>query len=324
MANERDKFQITDAVRRALAKQQFFFLHGDDIAKIENFKEEIVAAHLQPEDREENYNEYGTLGGTPLSLRTALGDVIAELSTVSFLPTAKRVVVLYNVQDFYEGRGRSGKKSASSNKPTIPPSEILAKFIEKDLPNLPAVLIIVAPEDYEKRRRVTTTDPVFQKAKDLGTLYCFREVGPQFAFFDALFERKADAAIRLWRAWLERAGGSPRPYYALISNLRLLIQAKMLSTEFYKRRGVSRADFVNKMLPADEDSNVTKLQPQWRREKFERASENFKLPELVEAYEKLETLAKFAVPLASDPVVPDRQLLSELWILEFCSRGDNE
>ncbi|MCX7626119.1 MAG: hypothetical protein N2Z21_07905 [Candidatus Sumerlaeaceae bacterium] len=324
MTTPPDSGQLTAAQRRALERAQFFFLHGDDLAKIENFKEEIVNTHLRAEEREENYNEYGMLGGALTALRSVLGDVIAELSTVSFLPTAKRVVTLYNIQDFYEARTRTAKKGRGQSKDTKSPSEILVHFIENDLPNLPAVLIIIAPEDYEKRRRVLPTDPVFASAKRQGSAYCFREVGPQFAFFDALFARNSAQAIRLWRDWQERVGGSPRPYFALISQLRLLIQAKMVASRIYERRGVRFEEFVEKMLPADEDLNVMRLSPDWRREKLMRASANFTLQELVTAYEKLEPLAKYAVPLASDPFVPDRQLLAELWILEFCAREENQ
>lgn len=323
MTSRPDSDQFTAAQRRALERAQFFFLHGDDLAKIESFKEEIVGSHLRTEEREENYTEYGILGGTPTQLRSVLGDVIAELSTVSFLPTAKRVVTLYNIQDFYEGRGRPARKGRGASKEAKAPSEILAEFIENELPNLPAVLIIIAPEDYEKRRRVLASDPVFASAKRQGTAYCFREVGPQFAFFDALFARNSGQAIRLWRDWQERVGGSPRPYYALISQLRLLIQAKMLASRIYERRGVQREEFVERMLPGDDELNVTRLMPEWRREKLMRASANFTLQELVAAYEKLEPLAKFAVPLATDPVVPDRQLQAELWILEFCAREED-
>jgi len=322
MAGRGEKNELAGESGRGLARHQFFFIHGDDLAKIENFKEQVVAAHLKPEQREENYNEYGSLG-SHVALRSILGDVLAELSTVSFLPGSKRAVVLYGVQDFYEARARAGKKKAASGRSDTSPSQILADFIATQLPTLPSVLVIVAPEDFEQRRRVTAANPVFVLAQQRSCAFSFREVAPQFAFFDALFARNGAQAVRLWRDWLERVGSQPRPYFSLVSQLRLLIQAKMLATRLYEKRGVERQEFVERMLPDDSNYNVLALQPDWRRDKFMRASANFSLVELLDAYEKLETLARYAVPLASDPSVPDRGLLSELWILEFCARKED-
>ncbi len=320
MTTSRDQ-ELSPAERRAISRSQFFFIHGDDLARIENFKEQVVATHLRAEEREENYNEYGALG-SQTSLRSIVGDVIAELSTVSLLPGTKRVVALYNIQEFYEGRSQAKKRGSAGEKGALTPSEILARFIEKELQTLPAVLIVVAGEDYEKGRRVAKSDPVFALAQKMAAERVFSEAAPQFAFFDALFSRNAEEAIRLWRDWLERVGGSPRPYFALVSQLRLFIQAKMLTSQLYERRGVSRKEFETNMLPDDPDYNILKMRFEWQRQKLITWSKNFSLVELLSAYEKLETLAKFAVPLASDLSVPDRQLLSEVWILEFCGRDD--
>ncbi|MGB9692288.1 MAG: hypothetical protein ACPL7D_08970 [Candidatus Sumerlaeaceae bacterium] len=315
--------ELSPAEQRAISRAHFFFIHGDDVAKIENFKESVVSIHLRPDEREENYNEYGSLG-SQVSLRSVLGDVIAELSTVSLLPGTKRVVVLYSPQEFYEGRSRTAQKKRRSTEMEVAtsPSHILARFIERELNSLPAVLIIVAPDDYEKGRRVAKIDPVYALAQKMAAVRVFNEVGPQFAFFDALFARNAEQALRLWRDWLERVGSSPRPYYSLVSQLRLLIQAKMLTMRLYERRGLNREVFESTMLPPDSDYNILKLPYDWQRQKLMRASANFSLTELTTAYEKLETLAKYAVPLASDPSVPDRNLLSEVWILEFCTREE--
>lgn len=324
MVARRENSALPSPRLRALARSKFFFLHGDDLAKLENFKEEIVAAHLKPEERDENYSEYGSLGAQ-MTLRSVLGDVLAELSTVSLLPGSKRVVVVYGGQEFYEGRGaRTGsRKKPSGAKAALGPTEILARFVVEQLPTLESVLVVVVAEDYEKRRRLATGDPLVQLAQKHSSLFCFREASPQFAFFDALFARNGGEAIRLWREWLERAGNSPRPYTMLASQLRLLIQAKMLTMRLYERRQVTREIFERELLPDDADHNVTKLVPDWRREKFLRAAANFSLAELLEAYEKLEPLQEFAIPLSSDAAVPDRELLSEIWILDFCGgRGE--
>jgi hypothetical protein len=307
--------------RSSLAGSSFFLIHGDDLAKIENFKEQIVQAHLRPEERDENYSEYGTFGNR-FSLNAALGDIIAELSTVSFLPDTRRVAVLYNPQELYEGRSAGGKAGrGKSNKPGKSAIEAFAHFIETQLPSLQSVLIVIVEEDYEQYKRVAKQNPIYQFAQKRSAIYSFKEVGPQFAFFDALFARKAEEAIVHWRDWLSRVGGSPRPYIQLASQLRLLIQAKVVATKLYERRGVPRNVFENEMLPADPQYNIL-LAPDWRRDKLLKASAQFSLVELLDAYEKLETLQKYAIPLSTDASVPDRNLLSEIWILNFCARKE--
>src|SRR5262245_44805928 len=82
-------------------RQKFHFLYGDDQAAIENYKHAIVEAHLSAEEREENYREI-VPSGSPPALKKVLGEVVAELSTVSFLPDVSRVVTLYTVNDFFD------------------------------------------------------------------------------------------------------------------------------------------------------------------------------------------------------------------------------
>ena len=300
----------------------FFFLHGDDESAIERFKMEIVTTHLSHEEREENYLEIIPSSGRG-SLRNVLGDLVAELSTVSFLPGVKRIVTLYPVADFFEAgasKARSAKAKAATTA-TVPPkrsaSDHLAEFIEKDLPELPAVLICLAFEDYEKWKRISTANPVVAAAQSRSALYAFKEPGLQFVFFDALFARRTDEALDLWRAWLDRTDGGPKAYQQRAMQVRLLLQAKTAASNQLKARGVSVQRFASEFMPAERDKNFFALQPEWRQDKLRRFSNNFALGELLAAYEKLDEIQKYAIPLNSDPYVPDKALLTELWIIEF-------
>lgn len=308
-------------------RAKFHFLCGDDEVALERHKWAIVETHLSREEREENYREIIVSTGSP-QLSRVLGDLIAELSTVSFLPDVRRVVTLYGVSDFFDGKAAAGrgkgkaKKGAAADKPVVPASEHLARFIRKELPGLPAVLIVMVVEDYEKWKRVNQANPVVELAKRAGSFVQYREQGVQFAFFDALFSRRTGEALTLWRRWLENSGAAPKPFMQLAAQLRLLIQAKTLSSPQLKQRGITRDRFGREYLPEEPERNVTLLRPQWRQDKLLRASANFTFQELVAAYERLETLQKFAIPLLSDPYVPDRKLLSELWILEFTGQRE--
>lgn len=306
-------------------KAQFHFIHGDNEAAIENYKREIVATHLSPQEREENYREVGIGGAQAPHLSKVLGELIGELSTVSFLPDSKRVVTLYPVQDFLESRSRAtGRKakSAAAAPPKKTASEHLASFIEKELSNLPAVLIAIVIEDHEKWKRVAMTNPVVQAAANRGTLVSFKEQSAQFAFFDALFARNTGDAVRLWREWLDQTAGAPKPYNQLAAQLRLLVQAKTASSGQLQQRGISREKFRDEFLPRDFDKNLFLLKPEFRQEKLVRAAGNFTFAELLTAYEELEQLQKFAIPLGSDPYVPDKQLLAEMWIVSFTAGRD--
>ncbi len=301
-------------------KAKFHLLHGDDESALDRQRAAIVAAHLEtPEEREENYRDIAP-PGTQGNLMRVLGDVLSELSTVSFLPKSPRVVALSGVTDFFEAKGKGKKAAAARKKPAegkLTASEHLAAFITRELPALPAVLIVIAVEDYEKWRKVNPANPVVALAQKQGTLMQFREQGVQFLFFDALFARRTAEALALWRDWLEQNGGSPKPYAQLAAQLRLLIQAKTASSPQLKSRGITPQRLAKELLPLEADRNVFLIRPDFRREKLIRFAANFTFNELLAAYEKLEQLQKFSIPLLSDPFVPDRRLLSELWILEF-------
>ena len=296
---------------------------GDDEVAMERHKQAIVEAHLSREEREENYQEISPSSANG-ALERVVGDVISELSTVSFLPDVKRVVTLYGVSDFFDAKATASrrKKKESATKAAAAAkresgSEYLARFIERELPQLPAVLVIMVLEDYEKWKRVNTDNPVVALAQRGGGFVQYREQGVQFAFFDALFARRGGDALVLWRRWLENTGNTPKPYNQLAVQLRLLIQAKTTLSPQLKARGISRERFAKEFLPLEADRNVTSLRPEWRKEKLQRAAAGFTFQELLSAYEKLETLQKFAIPLLSDPYVPDKKLMAELWILEF-------
>lgn len=312
------------AVRKPNAKAKFHFLHGDDEAQIELYKSAIIEQHLAADERQDNYAEF-IAGSGAGSLARVLGDLTAELATVSLLPDAKRVVTLYGGSDFFDGGSRRGRTATKKKAGAAPAgksaSEILAHFIREELPHTVGVLIVIAVEDYERWKRIWTSNPVVQLAQQGNTLVAFREQGAQFAFFDALFARNTGEAIVQWRNWSERAKGAPKLYYSLASQLRLLIQAKTVSSNQAQARGLTREQFASQMMPRESDKSLYALQPEWRREKFMRAAGNFTFQELLSGYEKLSELQRYAIPLNSDRYVPDKDLLAELWIVEFTSRA---
>lgn len=298
----------------------FYLLHGDDEAAIEGAKSAIVESLLEPEMRGDNYTEFGGFGQSIQLSRTA-ADVLGELTTASLLPDSRRVAAIYQPADLFEARARrkTAPKKAKAAAPAADQrtaSERLAEFIERSLPEATASLIIIVLEDYERFRRIQEANPLVQLAARSGTLFQFRDRSPQFEFFDALGERDTRRALTLWREWLDRAPSSPKPYLQLALHLRLMIQQKALAGNLLQSRGLDRKTFEEKHLPAEREYSVARL-PDWRRDKLRRHSANFSLGELLAAYEELEPLQKYAIPLNSDPFVPDRESLAELWILRL-------
>lgn len=302
--------------------RKFYLLHGDDEVSLENAKDQIISAHLTREERSENYREITPVGSPP-SLKKVMDDVMSELSTVSFLPDVVRVVTLYTVNDFYDAgkapaKGR-GKKKTEAAEPTRSPSDYLASFLKDSLPILPAVLIIIVLEDYEKWKKINTSNPVVAFAQSKSASYHFKDDSPQFLFFDALFARQTERALQLWREWLRRIPGSPKPYMQLASQVRLLLEAKTAQSGQIQQRGLTKDRFAKEFMPADADKNIFALKPAFRQEKLMRAAANFTFNELLSGYEKLMPLQKYAIPVSTDRFVPDRALLGELWILNFAA-----
>jgi hypothetical protein len=150
-------------------------------------------------------------------------------------------------------------------------------------------------------------------------VYAYKEDSPQFAFFDSLFARQTEKSIILWREWLRRNPASPKPVYQLASQIRLLIQAKTATSNQLQQRGISKQAYADQFMPAENDKNLFALKPDWRREKLQRSAANFSFQELLNGYEKLLPLMKYAIPSSADPFVPNRELMAELWIAEFAS-----
>lgn len=317
-----EKRPAANPLARIDKKCKFYLFHGDDEAAIERAKDQVIMAHLSREEREDNYFEIIPTGNPP-QLKKVLDDVLSEMCTVSFLPDVTRVVTLYTVNDFFDGKGAGarkgrGKKKVEEAAPAKKtPSEHMVSFLEKELSALPAVLIVIVKEDYEKFKRISTSNPLVQFAQNRSAVYGFKEDSPQFQFFDALFARQTTRALELWREWHRRAPGSPRPAMLLASQLRLLIQAKTAGSPVLQQRGVKRAEYGSNFMPHEADKNLYALKPEFRREKLIRAAAAFSFAELLDGYEKLMEVQKFAIPSASDLYVPDRQLLAETWILEF-------
>ncbi len=319
-----DKKPPANPLARVDKKRKFYFLHGDDEAAIERAKDQVVTAHLSREEREDNYFEIVPTGNPP-QLKKVLDDVLSELSMVSFLPDITRVVTMYTVNDFFDGKsggkgGRSKKKVAADTGPKKSSSDHMAAFLTAELPSLPAVLIIIVLEDYEKFKRISASNPVVQFAQNQSAVYGFKEDSPQFAFFDALFARQTTKSLEIWRQWQRRAPGSPRPYMMLASQLRLLIQAKTAGAPVLQQRGVKKSEYGTNFMPHEMDKNLFALKPAFRMDKLTRAAGAFTFGELLASYEKLLDIQKYAIPVSTDVYVPDRELMAETWIIDFTMR----
>lgn len=320
-----DKKPAANPLSRVDKNRKFYLLHGDDEAAIERAKDQVVSAHLSREEREENYFEIVPTGNPP-QLKRVMDDVLSELSQISFLPDITRVVTMYTVNDFFDGksggakRGRGKKKVDAVDTPKKSSSDHMAAFLTAELPSLPAVLIIIVLEDYEKFKRISSSNPVVQFAQNQSAVYGFKEDSPQFSFFDALFSRQTTKSLEIWREWQRRAPGSPRPYMLLASQLRFLIQAKTAGAPVLQQRGVKKSEYGADFMPHEMDKNLFALKPEFRKDKFIRAANAFTFGELLAGYEKLLQLQKYAIPVSTDLYVPDRNLMAETWIMDFTMR----
>ncbi|NLD62184.1 hypothetical protein GX645_07010 [Candidatus Sumerlaeota bacterium] len=336
MSAQDKKSSTSSASRyRVIPGGKFYFLYGENEVAMEQFKRDIVSANVDSQNRDENYAEIIPKAGAKLS--SVMPDLLTELTTYSLIEDAQRVVTLYTCPDFFTSgdsstvarKGKSAKTTKTTKSATKSTSDAVAKspsasqhlaeFIEMELlPKLNAVLIIFVLEDGEKFRKASPSNPVMKIATKRNVAYEFKEQNVQWLFLDALFERRTADALSLWRQWYEVTGGAPKMYWLICANLRLLIQAKIATSDaVLSARDLTRQKLGDDYFPADAKTNLLKLTAAFRRQKLERCAAKFSLKHLLDCYEKLRDLMKYAIPLSSDVYVPDKALLSEYWIIEF-------
>lgn len=318
--------------------KQVYLIHSSDAKWVTRQREALIDDIVPREMREESLLEIFSTSSRSLDLGNIFSDVISELATIPMLPDSRRVVVLHNLSDILRGGGESPKtKKAAAKKagkkkaaePTAPtarakltPLEILADFIQRDLPATENALILSNIIEYDRNQEIDDKGAFYQMLERSPICEIikpsYKEVNPIWQMGDALIRRDTAATLRHFRA-LYRDDMRGRLFGEILRNVRFILQAKVLS-RIEKKGTTSREIIEMKYLPHEKKINLYQ-QAEFLQKKYKQNAENFQLRELMQAMDRLLAINRMLYPPKDATYVPDLRLLLETFIVEFCETG---
>ncbi|MEO8377665.1 MAG: hypothetical protein ABI579_08330, partial [Candidatus Sumerlaeota bacterium] len=178
---------------------QVYLIYGNNEAEVNNLRFELVSAILTPEERDAGLTEIRSPGNAPLTLRGSLSEMIGELGTSSFIAGSRRVLVVYDLKDFYESRPSRGKKTTKATAPKKETGgDVFASFAEwmkNVLPTTENIVVFVCQENDEKQRVVSEQSDIYQLCQQLGHVIVKREKSLNYEFEDLIFSRNVNGAV---------------------------------------------------------------------------------------------------------------------------------
>lgn len=281
-------------------------LHGEDEVALGRARTELIEQLVAEEMRAENVTEIAPRPNQALRLKSCLADILDELSTASFFPEHRRVVVVHDLQEL----------CAKPTKEVEPLVERLAQFLRRDLPEVGNAVVFVVPEEADRWKRVQKTGVLFKTIAEIGSVREFGVENLNFAFQDALLARNAGECLRILDRRLEQARsadqlGVLRALFSEVVRLtRLLIEAKILARS---------KETPQELFPDDKRLNLL-LQHQFVQKKVRAAAASFRVPALVSLREELARANRHFAPSLEDAYVADQRLLLEHFILRLCAQ----
>ena len=304
---------------------QLYLIHSSDARWVTQQRESLISDLVSSEMRDENLLELYSSTNQALKLDDVLPEILAELSTIPFLPDSRRVVAVHGLAELLARSGRrpakkGPKKKAGGGAKKRTPVEVFAAFVERDLPATENVLIVSCIVESERGESVDSSSALYKLFKPpIGQVLkpARRETDPVFQMTDALLRRDAPNCIRHFRR-VYRDDSRTRIFHQILRNVRFLLQAKVL--EKVQAKGLSRDILEMKYLPDDKNLNLYKLHA-YPRQKIEGAVGAFQLRELMDAMDRLLEINSALIPSQQDVYAPDVKLLLEAFIAGFCQGG---
>ena len=305
------------------ANPQVHLIHGTDAVRVHQERARLVAEVLPREHRAENLTEIEPPANRVLRLCKIAADLIAELATPSFFRGIPRVVVVEQLGDLFASRpgdkGTAARTRARTSKKKSPDEEAagaFCRFLERDLPQGENILILVAIEQPEKRRRLNTSSPLCRTIQSLGRVVTFKQPAPVFQLIDAFLARDLASALRALPEVLSQDDGVASAFRMLSRQVRFLIQAKLV--ERLDRSTDKTAEFAKTYFPPEKGLNLM-FEPDFVVNKTRRAASRWSLSELNTLLPRLERLIKVVYPSINDVYVPDPGLELERFLLDACA-----
>ncbi|HUT25568.1 MAG TPA: hypothetical protein VM492_14590 [Sumerlaeia bacterium] len=303
--------------------KQIYLIHSSDARWVTQQRESLIDELVSRDMRDQNLSEVFPVSNVALRLGDVLPEVLSELSTIPFLADSRRVVVLHNLGDLLAGGRRKSSGEGAEEGASAPkkakkrtPVEVLAAFVEQDLPATENVLVFSVIIDHSRGEYLDLKSPLYKliRGSPLGEILkpARRENDPIFLMRDALLTRDTVDCLRHFRqVFREDAPG--RVFREILKTVRLLVQANVLRK--VEGRGVRNIE--TKYLPDGLPGNYYK-ERDFVRDKINGNLHRFQLRELIHAMERLLEINRVLYPSQSDPYVPDLRILLETFIVEFC------
>lgn len=278
---------------------RLFLIHGNQEAEVAAKRYDLVRSLLPHGEEDGEVVDLRPPGNQAYALDRALGDIIQEMGTVSLIPDAKRVVVVYELTDFRQrqkGSVREARKSAAGKKDHV---ASLEQFLKATLSDGDNSLIFVHNDDDEKNRRVEKSSPLYQLVARLGQVHEFTEKRIDWQLEDALLAGNLAGSIALTREWLDRGGNASfRLVMTINSFLQLLLQARI------EGEAREQGDNVAALLAGDLRPSLMQI-PDFKRAKYRALARRVPTRKIRDALVRLVDVQKSFFPTGEERVVHD-------------------
>lgn len=308
-------------------KVPIYLFAGSQTQKIMDARDEVLDMLMERESRDEGLTEFTASGNQfGVDMDKVLPEIAGDLATMSFVPGAAKVVVVYNPQILFGSstRRRAPKKkkkapSASSRKTKAKPkakSEPGADFahwIETELPATGNHLILLAFEDESAGREFNDKHPLAQTIARTGHIQVFRDKKAFFEIEDALLRRDPQTCLgaiaKLWKP----GKGDSAVYSAVVRCLRFMLQAKIAQ----ERRIEGDPEKMALYFPARAQFSLFKTS-EFVRRKYQRPIP-YRATELLEAYRGMLEVYEALRPQPGELFVADARALLERKLMQLFS-----
>lgn len=298
---------------------QVYLIYGNNEAEVNNLRFELVSSILTPEERDAGLTEIRSAGNAPLTLRGTLSEIIGELGTSSFIAGAKRVVVVYDLKDFYEARAARGKKPAKAAAPKKEAGgDAFASFenwMKSVLPTTENIIVFACQENDEKQRVVSEQSELYQLCQQMGHVVVKREKALNFEFEDLVLGRNVNGAVALLRTWIRRGGGDSltrgRIFSTVASLVELVFEAKCVAE--------ARANNVPVTQVAVQGFPSLGRIPEWKAKKLTAFAGAFRMEQVIALLEQVNRLQAIMYPTGEEDYVPNWEEYLESLTLQLAA-----
>lgn len=223
-------------------------LYGNREAELQEARLRIVREVIpSDDDRRDNVVEIQPPANRPLALAQVQSQILAELGQQSLFGDLQRVVVVYQLQEFFSSAGASkakekaGAGTAAPKKASKKPSaaDAVATFFDH-VDGIVAVtgntLLFVVVEDQAKMKLVNERSPMFAAVSERGRVDRFASKPYRFELTEALLNRSLPQAIEVVSAWRQDDGrqAAGAIFRALNEDIQCLVQAAIYDRERHK------------------------------------------------------------------------------------------